>query len=137
MSKGKQRKDFFTLPEYEQWLEDTPDAKKWDSKYYKASRRTMLYIALTNIIQGLGTSKDSDARDYFSNMKKHMIPFATTQDGDKELIDLAFNKKKADERKEWLRGFQVRHIEFMLSRYIYWPSARNLSRPSTAGDSIF
>lgn len=35
MSKGKQRKDFFTIPEYEEWLEDTPDAKKWDSKYYK------------------------------------------------------------------------------------------------------
>lgn len=36
-----------------------------------------------------------------------MIPFAATQDGDKELIDLAFSKKKADERKEWLRQFKV------------------------------
>jgi uncharacterized protein YaiE (UPF0345 family) len=57
--------------------------------------------------QGLGTSKDSDARDYFSNMRKHTIAFSTTQDGDKELIELAFSKKKADDRKEWLRGFQV------------------------------
>lgn len=57
--------------------------------------------------QGLGTSKDTDARDYFSNMAKHMIPFATTQDGDRELIDLAFSKKKADDRKEWLRQFRV------------------------------
>ena len=23
------------LPEYEQWLEQTPDVHKWDSKYYK------------------------------------------------------------------------------------------------------
>lgn len=79
------------MPEYEKWLEETPDAHKWGAKYYK----------------GLGTSKDTDARDYFSNMSKHMIPFATTQEGDRELIDLAFSKKKADERKEWLRQFRV------------------------------
>ncbi|KAH0838728.1 DNA topoisomerase II [Lanmaoa asiatica] len=90
VTKGKQRIDFFTIPEYEQWLERTQDVHKWDSKYYK----------------GLGTSSDADARYYFSNMAKHMIPFASTQDGDKELIDLAFSKKKADERKEWLRQFK-------------------------------
>ncbi|KAJ2913034.1 hypothetical protein MD484_g7391, partial [Candolleomyces efflorescens] len=33
--KGKQVRDFFTIPEYEQWLETTPDARKWESKYYK------------------------------------------------------------------------------------------------------
>ena len=35
VTRGKQRIDFFTIPEYEQWLEETPDAHKWDSKYYK------------------------------------------------------------------------------------------------------
>ncbi|EPQ61209.1 type II DNA topoisomerase [Gloeophyllum trabeum ATCC 11539] len=90
VTKGKQKIDFFTIPEYEKWLEDTPDAHKWDSKYYK----------------GLGTSTDADARSYFSNMKKHMIPFSTTRDGDRELIELAFSKKKADDRKEWLRQFR-------------------------------
>ncbi|KAF5377158.1 hypothetical protein D9615_006417 [Tricholomella constricta] len=89
VTKGKDRIDFFTIPEYEQWQQDMPNSHKWDSKYYK----------------GLGTSTDADARDYFSHMKKHMIPFAPTQDGDKELIDLAFSKKKADDRKEWLRQF--------------------------------
>lgn len=58
--------------------------------------------------KGLGTSSDADARNYFSHMSKHMIPFAPTQDGDRELIDLAFSKKKADDRKEWLRQFKVR-----------------------------
>jgi len=37
-----------------------------------------------------------------------MIPFSSTQDGDRQLIDLAFSKKKADERKDWLRQFRVR-----------------------------
>jgi DNA topoisomerase II len=69
----------------------------------------MLAAILTDVaFQGLGTSKDEDARDYFNNMAKHMIPFAPTEEGDKELIELAFSKKKADERKDWLRQFKVR-----------------------------
>lgn len=47
-------------------------------------------------------------------MGKHMIPFGTTQEGDKELIDLAFSKKKADDRKEWLRQFKVSLNKFQL-----------------------
>ena len=57
--------------------------------------------------KGLGTSKDEDARDYFSHMNKHMIPFSTVKEEERELIDLAFSKKKADERKEWLRQLKV------------------------------
>ena len=49
-------------------------------------------------------------------MTKHMIPFGSTQDGERELIDLAFSKKKADERKDWLRQFRVRsHIRVVNS----------------------
>jgi DNA topoisomerase-2 len=40
-------------------------------------------------------------------MRKHTIAFSTTQEGDKELIELAFAKNKADDRKEWLRQFKV------------------------------
>ncbi|KAF8588504.1 type II DNA topoisomerase [Ramaria rubella] len=90
VTKGDQIINFYTIPEYEQWLELTPNAHRWDHKYYK----------------GLGTSTDEDARQYFSDMAKHMIPFSTTQAGDKGLIDLAFSKKKADERKDWLRKFK-------------------------------
>ncbi|KAI0328009.1 type II DNA topoisomerase [Cubamyces sp. BRFM 1775] len=88
--KGKEIINFYTIPEYEMWLEATPDSNKWQHKYYK----------------GLGTSKDEDAREYFRDMKRHMIPFSTTQEGDRELIELAFSKKKADDRKEWLRQFK-------------------------------
>ncbi|KAH9992512.1 DNA topoisomerase [Russula compacta] len=128
VTKGKQRIDFFTIPEYEQWLEQTPDAHKWDSKYYK----------------GLGTSKDSDARDYFSHMAKHMIPFSSTQDGDRDLIDLAFSKKKADDRKEWLRQFrpgtyldhdadEISYSDFINKELILFSMADNVrSIPSVA-----
>lgn len=57
--------------------------------------------------QGLGTSDQKDARQYFSAMEKHMIPFADAKEEDRELIDLAFSKKKADDRKEWLRQLKV------------------------------
>jgi DNA topoisomerase-2 len=57
--------------------------------------------------QGLGTSKDEDGRYYFSRMKTHMIPFSPLREGDRELIDLAFSKKKADDRKEWLKQCKV------------------------------
>ncbi|KAF8349867.1 DNA topoisomerase II [Amanita rubescens] len=128
VTKGKQRRDFFTIPEYEKWLEETPDAKKWDSKYFK----------------GLGTSNDADARNYFSHMSKHMIPFAPTQEGDKELIELAFSKKKADDRKEWLRQFksgtyldhrleEIPYSEFINKELILFSMADNIrSIPSVA-----
>jgi len=29
---------------------------------------------------------------------------------DRALIDMAFNKRKADDRKEWLRQFKVRYL---------------------------
>ncbi|KAK7439177.1 DNA topoisomerase 2 [Stygiomarasmius scandens] len=128
VTKGKQKKDFFTIPEYEQWLEDTPDSARWDAKYFK----------------GLGMSSDADARQYFSNMAKHLIPFATTQDGDKELIDLAFSKKKADERREWLHQFrpgtyldhcleEIPYSDFINKELILFSMADNVcSIPSVA-----
>ena len=40
-------------------------------------------------------------------MNKHMIPFSTVKEEERDLIELAFSKKKADERKEWLRQLKV------------------------------
>ncbi|THG93975.1 hypothetical protein EW026_g7395 [Hermanssonia centrifuga] len=90
VTKGREKINFFTIPEYEEWIQDTPDYFKWKVKYYK----------------GLGTSKDEDARDYFSQMGKHMIPFAVVQEDERQLIELAFSKKKADDRKDWLRKLE-------------------------------
>lgn len=89
-SKGKQELSFFTIPEYETWKQQNNDGRGWTIKYFK----------------GLGTSTAADAKKYFRAMGTHMLPFETTQEGDRELIDLAFNKKKADDRKEWLRQFR-------------------------------
>ena len=71
---------------FEQWREQNNNGQGWDIKYYK----------------GLGTSTNDEAKEYFKNMKK--ITYKYTDKSD-ESIDLAFNKKRADERKEWLGGY--------------------------------
>ncbi|KKY29190.1 putative dna topoisomerase ii [Phaeomoniella chlamydospora] len=81
---------FFTMPEYEIWKEAHKHEKSWEHKYYK----------------GLGTSTTEDAQLYFTNIDRHLKEFHTMQDSEAQLVDLAFSKKKADERKEWLRQFK-------------------------------
>jgi len=66
-----------------------------------------------------------------------MIPFAPTQEGDRDLIELAFSKKKADDRKEWLRGFkpgtfldhrleEIPYSEFINKELILFSMADNI-----------
>jgi len=75
---------FYNMSDYERWLE-SDEAKKssWKIKYYK----------------GLGTSTDTEAKEYFKDMKQ--VKYVCTEESDQS-IDLAFNKKRADDRKKWL-----------------------------------
>jgi len=82
-------KSFFTMPQYEEWKERHANDKGWKHKYYK----------------GLGTSLPEDAQIYFSNLDDHLREFETMKAEEEELIDLAFSKKKADARKQWLGNF--------------------------------
>ncbi len=105
--KGKSSKTFFTLPEYQNWknalMEGSAGSKGgaisglrgWNIKYYK----------------GLGTSTSVEAKEYFAAIDSHQIDFAMdvpeeTGHNANDLIDLAFSKKRADDRKEWLKGFE-------------------------------
>lgn len=54
----------------------------------------------------MGSSETPDIIKYFNDLQRHRLKFGTLEDEDKTLIDLAFNKKKADDRKEWLRQFK-------------------------------
>lgn len=79
--------EFYNITDYEKWA-DTDIAKKssWKIKYYK----------------GLGTSNDQEAKEYFKKMKKITYNYDESSDG---AIDLAFNKKRADDRKDWLGSY--------------------------------
>ena len=83
-------KSFYSMPEYEQWKEEHKNERGWEKKYFK----------------GLGTSTTEDAQLYFRDLDRHLKEFHAMQDKEPELIELAFSKKKADERKEWLRQFK-------------------------------
>jgi DNA topoisomerase-2 len=87
--KPKQLQSFFSMPEWEEWKEAHKNEKGWDHKYYK----------------GLGTSGPADAQVYFRDLDTHMKQFHIMQAEEEQLIELAFSKKKADARKEWLREF--------------------------------
>ena len=86
----KQLRSFFTMPEYEAWKEEVGHQRGWDHKYYK----------------GLGTSSNEDAEVYFRDPDRHLKDFEPMKKEEEELIDLAFSKKKADARKNWLREFR-------------------------------
>lgn len=84
--------EFYNMSDYEKWSE-TINAKNgsWKIKYYK----------------GLGTSDDNEAKEYFKNMKKVTYMYDDKAD---EVIDLAFNKKRADDRKLWLQNYNKDNV---------------------------
>lgn len=115
----KQVLSFYNMTDYENWNSQIPNKNQWKIKYYK----------------GLGTSTDEEAKDYFKNMKK--ITYKHTEHSD-ESIDLAFNKKRADHRKEWLSNYnkdevldyteEVVEYETFINKDLIHFSNRNLER---------
>lgn len=86
VSKGKEEKAFYSIPEYEEWKNNTENVKSWKVKYYK----------------GLGTSTPKEAKEYFADMRRHEIQFHHEGPACDEAILMAFSKKKVNDRKDWL-----------------------------------
>ena len=83
--KGDIELNFYNDGEYNEWKEAN-DSKGWKIKYYK----------------GLGTSTGKEFREYFE--KKKMVGFQHSDKSD-DAIDMVFNKKRADDRKDWLKFY--------------------------------
>ena len=77
---------FYSLVDYEKWKEST-DTKNFTIKYYK----------------GLGTSTTKEAKEYFKNLKD--TKYSWMNETSDNIIDLVFNKKRADDRKDWLSDY--------------------------------
>jgi len=84
-TKGSNSLSFYNEGEYEKWKESI-DLKGWKIKYYK----------------GLGTSTGKEFKEYFKDRK--VVSFINDEKGD-DIIDMVFNKKRSNDRKEWLSGY--------------------------------
>ncbi|KAL8734333.1 MAG: hypothetical protein Q9166_001531 [cf. Caloplaca sp. 2 TL-2023] len=122
---------FFTMPEYEAWKEDHKEERGWEHKYYK----------------GLGTSTTEDAQVYFHDLDRHLKEFHVMQENEAQLIELAFSKKMADERKEWLRQFkpgtyldhssnQITYTDFVNKELILFSMADNIRSIPSVVDGL-
>lgn len=78
---------FYNDGEYEEWKQANNDGKGWKIKYYK----------------GLGTSTGKEFKEYFK--QKKIVNFAYNGEESDNAIDMVFNKKRADDRKEWLSKY--------------------------------
>jgi DNA topoisomerase-2 len=89
VSKAGNTLTFFTQNEYEEWKQKNDEGKGWSMKYYK----------------GLGTSTAAEAKEYFKAMEAHKLSFEWSGNQCGELIDMAFSKSRADDRKEWMNNY--------------------------------
>eukprot|EP00913_Durusdinium_trenchii_P024115 g22648.t1 len=95
---------FFTMQEYEQWKAQNHNGRGWHLKYYKGPARC--FVSCVSLAKacfacsGLGTSTTAEAKEYFSNINEHSLSFQYNGQQDDESFDMAFNKKRADDRKD-------------------------------------
>jgi DNA topoisomerase II len=100
--KQKSVKEFYTMTEFEKWKETIENLNQWNIKYYK----------------GLGTSTSEEAKGYFTDIEQKNIKYLN---GDEKIedtdilksvqkIELAFDKKKAEDRKFWLKSYDKNNI---------------------------
>ena len=87
VSRGKQTIPFYNLTHYHDWKKANKNGKNWNIKYYK----------------GLGTSTSKEAKEYFRDLR--VVKYSNEGGACDDSIDLAFNKKRADDRKTWLQNY--------------------------------
>ena len=117
---------FYSAGEFEKWKieQGAAGTRGWTLKYYK----------------GLGTSTEDEAMEWFEQL--HEIKYSWDTETD-ETMSLAFSKKRADDRKEWLASYdpkrilevgeegQVAFSRFVHDELIHFSNADNLrSLPS-------
>jgi DNA topoisomerase II len=116
-SKGKSTVSFYSIPEFNAWKEST-SLSGWKIKYYK----------------GLGTSTPAEAREWFKDL--HEVKYEWDDKTD-ESINLAFNKKQADDRKKWLSHYdpkkmlipeegKAKYTSFVNDELIHFSNADNI-----------
>lgn len=124
----KESLSFFSLMEYNAWrnMQKEDNIRNWKVKYYK----------------GLGTSTSAEAKEYFLAFVRHHRPFrwkSEAEDGGR--IDMAFEKDRANDRKDWILttydehsmlnvdandGNSVTYGDFVDNELIHFSNANNI-----------
>lgn len=84
-TKGKTVKLFYNDHQYQEWKNENSDSRLYKIKYLK----------------GLGSSTAAEAREYFKDVENTIVEYVTDKNT-KDNMKLAFDKKMAPDRKEWL-----------------------------------
>ena len=119
-SRRSEVRPFYNQSDFEDWKASLgPDGTKgWNLKYYK----------------GLGTSTPAEAREWFENI--HDIKFIWDERTE-DSFSLAFSKKRADDRKQWLStydpkrvlsatGGEIGYTKFINDELIHFSNADNI-----------
>lgn len=92
VTKGKKSESFYNLTSYDNWKKTNNNGQGWEIKYYK----------------GLGTSTNKEAKEYFKSMST--LEYVWDKEKSDESLCLAFDKKRADDRKQWLYNYDKQNI---------------------------
>ncbi len=127
--KGNNEKAFYTLQDYDKWKEETTNIKSWHIKYYKGlgtstTKEAKEYFKNLKVIEyqpeqpeavqiTSSIVNDDDIKiniqlvnDTEVNNSTQVNEDIKSLSGSKEnRLDLAFNKKRADDRKNWLKYY--------------------------------
>lgn len=118
--KGKEILNFYNLTEYQDWINQNNQGKGYEIKYYK----------------GLGTSTSAEAKEYFQELEKKLVYYIYHTNTDDKLT-LAFEKKRADDRKNWLASYhrdnildntnkKIQYEEFIDKELIHFSNEDNI-----------
>jgi len=81
---------FYNTYDYQKWKSKT-EYSEWHLKWLK----------------GLGTLEPFEIKLFFKDLNKHLIKFNSSDIiKERDMIDLAFNKKRVEDRKEWLLNYK-------------------------------
>lgn len=100
-TKGKITKYYYKLKEYER---DKDKLKGYDIKW----------------IKGLGTIEPSEMKEFFKKIDKHLVRFHYDKPETEDLLDMLFNTKRSDDRKDWLKNYTpIDFIDKLSSKQTY------------------
>lgn len=92
VKKKSKERSFYSEGQYLEWrASDEGSETGWNAKYYK----------------GLGTSTTNEAKEYFRALKQVHYIF---DDAKNEALDMAFAKERADDRKNWLKEYNISDV---------------------------